>query len=515
MLFTFAACGAPAEQGGAADGPALGVEKTLLIGIVPDYESFDPALAYEVYAPTILRACYDSLMVFGADGSVVLSDSCTDYSVSEDGLTYTFNLKEGMVFASGNPVTAEVWKWSIERVIAKQGNGAFMADTIESMETPDENTLVFHMNQTDPAFLTKLTYPMFGPVDQLAAEEQGATNTADDACDYLSTYSLGSGPYVVTEYVPKVQVVLSRNENFWGEAPYYDKIILQDIESASQVMMVQAGDLDIALNIDAEQAKTLANADNLTVVSSPTLTQSFLLMNCDPSYGPISDPLVQKAITLAIDYEGIQKISGSSTTPVSVFPVGLMGTVDPLDAASATDVDAAKALMKEAGYEDGFTVDFYVPTANVEGVDLLTLAQKVQSDLLQLNIETNIIAEDVMISLETYRTGQQSFGLWYWSPDYPDNSAQLAFLPGSSVGLRANWTAEMNPELADLGAAASAEPDNAAREALLNQIQEEMAGEGPFTVLSQFDTRYAVRNGITGVDYNNLYKLDLRLVTEE
>ncbi len=523
-LVALAACGgggtAPVEEAPAEEAPAEGAaaeESTLIIAVDPDYETFDPSLAYEVYANMITHATYDTLVQYvGGDVENLQPGGAESYDISEDGLVYTFKLHEGMVFSSGNPVTAGDWKWSIERSKGLGGNGAFMTDGIASVEAPDDLTLVITLSETDPSFLTKLTYCLFAAIDKTVAEANGATQdpATDTAKTWFDANSAGSGPYVLESYTPKVELVLAKNENYWGEAPAYDKVIVKNVaEYASQVMMVQAGDIDVALNVDAEQAKQLASAEGVQVVDYQSLVISFLIMNCDPAYGPIADPLVQKAIRLAVDYQGIQAMAGEGTiTPLAPFAVGLFGSVAPIDPATVTDIEAAKALMAQAGYADGFTVDFYVPTSTVQSVELLLLAQKVQNDLNQIGITTNIIPEDIMVSLETYRNGQQNIGLWYWSPDYPDNSSNLAFLPGQSVGLRANWQAEMNQELADLGAQAATESDPYARAELLAQIQRIMGEDSPFVVLCQFKGQFAARSTLTAAEYNDRYQLDLRTI---
>lgn len=514
----------PAETSGgeASAGSAAGDDKHLIVAVDPDYESFDPAIAYEAYAQMIMHACYDNLFEFHNNMETLELGAAESYEVSEDGLTYTFRLKEGMVFSSGSPVTAEDVKWSVERAIHIGGNAAFMAEHITAIEAPDESTVVFRLAQTDPSFPTKLSYNFFSIIDSKLATENGATNAADAATtDTAKTWfdgnSAGSGPYMIESYTPKVEVVLVRNPNYWSDAPYYDKITVSTIsDSNTQVMMLQRGDVDIAINVDPEQAKQLESAEGITIMDAQSLTMSFLLMNRSEEVGgPIADPKVQQAIRLALDYPGIQMIAGPGmTTPVAPFPVGLMGSLPSADVSGYPKVDEAKALMAEAGYSDGFTTDFYVPTTVVAGVEFTTLAQKIQSDLAAIGITTNIIPEDVTISLNTYRDGLQPLGLWYWNPDYPDNNSQLAFLPGDKVGLRANWTADMNSELAALNQQAATETDDAKRAELFRQIQEIMREDSPFAMLLQHTSQFAVRSNVIIGEYIDRYKVDFRNVAE-
>jgi peptide/nickel transport system substrate-binding protein len=176
-------------------------------------------------------------------------------------------------------------------------------------------------------------------------------------------------------------------------------------------------------------------------------------------------------------------------------------------------VDEAKALMAQAGYADGFSTKLYVPTNTVEGVDLVLLAQKVQNDLRTIGIDTELVPEPIMVSLASYRDGKQSLGIWYWKPDYYENTSQLAFMPGSEVGVRAGWTAAMSPALAALGRQAATELDNGRRDALYAQIQAALIEDTPYAMLLQHSSQYAVRSGLTGIDYN-MQRLDFKRIAE-
>lgn len=182
--------------------------------------------------------------------------------------------------------------------------------------------------------------------------------------------------------------------------------------------------------------------------------------------------LVQQAVRLALDYKGIQDIVGDgSLTPTSYIQVGLLGALDARDT-SYTDVDKAKELMKEAGYEDGFEIDFPCCTLAPEGIPLTDLAQKVASDLEKIGIKLNIVTQDWNGGYaDDYRNGTLGMSLMYWSPDYIDPNAQLEFLPGGIVGLRAGWTAEMDPELAAMKDKIVAETDQDARVELLKEMR--------------------------------------------
>ncbi|MDR0732149.1 MAG: ABC transporter substrate-binding protein [Treponema sp.] len=520
FLTLLAACkGKDAAEEAAGSGEG---EKHLIIAADPDYESFDPGITYEPYGSTVIHACYDNLFEFQGSLDNLVPAAAEGYEISADGLTYTFTLRPNIRFVSGNLLTSADVKWSFERAINLKGNAAFMAEGITGIETPDDSTVIVRLRETDPSFPIELAFVFFSILDSKAAAEQGATNAPDaDVTDtaktWLDAHSVGSGPYQIETYTPKVEVVLVRNPHYWGPAPYYDRITISTVvDSNTQLMMLRAGDADIAFNLGAEQVKSIAGVPGITILDAQSLTTSFLLMNRDPAIGgPVADPRVQGAIRLALDYGGIQAVAGPGMkTPLAPFPLGLLGSLPPGDVAGYPKTAEAKALMAEAGYANGFSTKLYVPTSTVVGVELVTLAQKLQNDLAAIGITVDLVPEDVTISLETYRTGRQPLGLWYWSPDYPDNNSQLAFLPGNSVGLRANWTADQNPALAALGKQAATEIDNAKRVELFTQIQQAMIGDTPFAMLLQHTSQYAVKTGLTGADYLELYQLDLKRIAE-
>ena len=129
----------------------------LIIGLDPDYESFDPALSYEVYAQLVLNAVYNNLVRFERTLDQPKPDLAESYDISEDAKTFTFHLPKDAKFASGNTVTADDVVWSYNRVINMQGNPAFLAEGIDSIEARDKNTVVINLKEPDGAFLSKMT----------------------------------------------------------------------------------------------------------------------------------------------------------------------------------------------------------------------------------------------------------------------------------------------------------------------------------------------------------------------
>ena len=525
-----AACGggaegdAPAGDAAAAGETAEGTEtsgsSTVVVAMGAGFATLDPGHVYEKYPPLIVNACYENLFKFYDNEGAPEPCLADTYEFSEDNLTLTVTLKDGINFASGNPMTSADVLFSINRCKNLQGNPSFIADTIESMEAPDDKTIIFHLTQPDSAILSKLTYSSLAILDSAVVKENGGTDaedasTADTAQAYLDGTSAGSGMYVMTSYIPDEEVVLEKNPNYWGVATNVDKYIVKiQPDSNTQMMTLSTGDIDVALNMTDDTMAELAGAENIEIINGASKTVGFVMMNMNEEYGgAVSDPKVQQAIRKALDYSGFQIICGEGTlTPYSLIQSGFMGSKGER-AADYTNLEEAKALLAEAGYADGFDVDLTVTDLDMEGILLTDLAQKVKDDLSQVGINVNIVSQPWAAGYgDAYRDGTLGFTVMYWGTDYNDPNVQLEFLPGAVVGLRAGWTEEMNPELAGLYQETMAATDNDARIAVLEQIQDAMYEDGPFIMVAQAPVHLGYNTRLDGVAFSDPYALDVTLI---
>ncbi len=534
VAFGLVACGGgadspdgAAQEGTEADGSADAAESggasgstTVVVAMGSGFSTLDPGYVYEKYPPVIVNACYENLFKFYNNDGAPEPCLADTYEFSEDGLTLTVTLKDGVTFASGNPMTSADVLFSINRCKNLQGNPSFICDTIESMEAPDDKTVVFHLSQADSAILSKLTYSSLAVLDSAVVKENGGTDaedasSADTAQDYLNTTSAGSGMYVMTSYTPDEEVVLEKNPNYWGTATNVDKYIIKiQPDSNTQMMTLSTGDIDVAMNMTDDTMAELAGADNVEIINSATKTVGFVMMNMNEEYGgPVSDPLVQKAIAKALDYSGIQTICGEGTiTPYSIIQSGFMGSKGEKPADYA-NVEEAKSLLAEAGYPNGFDIDLTVSDLDMEGILLTDLAQKVKDDLAQVGINANLVPQAWAAGYgDAYRDGTLGFTVMYWGTDYNDPNVQLEFLPGATVGLRAGWTKDMNPELAAMYEEAMAATDNDARIAVLEKIQDAMYEEVPFVMIAQAPAHIGYNTRLDGVAISDPYALDLTLI---
>lgn len=494
-------------------------EKVLVIGHAESTDSLDPARGYTQTTGIIHKATYSTLVTFPSqDASSIEPLLATEWTISEDGLTYTFTLREGVLFSNGDPLTADDVVFSINRLKNVQGSPAFLAGNIASVEAVDDATVTFTLVVARPSFLAELTNTVFSitNADEIMANggaDAADAATADTAEAYLNGASAGTGPYVLENWDPQVETVLVRNENYWGEPAYFDRIIITNIaEAATQKIALESGEIDMALDLSADQLGSLENDPSIAIYRGPSQYTHFLLMNGNPDIGgPVSDPKVQLAIRYALDYEGYKALWGG-ITPGSNMAYGLFGGYGE-DKALGRDLDQAKALLAEAGYPDGFDITLSYPDFTWQGVNMNTNAQKIQADLAEVGINVELNPGELQVSLEEYRNGQQGFAYWFWGPDILDPLDLLSFLPGGKVAKeRALWESE-DADLLALIERATVATDPAEREAIFAQLQDYLQQNGPFAPFNQPDLQTAYRADIQGYVFHPQWTLDVAILS--
>jgi peptide/nickel transport system substrate-binding protein len=497
-------------------------EKVLIIGHSEVTESYDLAHAFNPTSGIVHRATYDTLVTFpDEDASSIEPNIAASWSTSDDGLTYTFNLRDDVTFANGDPLTADDVVFSFTRLINVQSNPSFLADSIAAVEASDDLTVVITLSEPRPSFLAELVNTAFSVANDTEVIEAGGTNaedaaSSDGAMEYLDQNSVGTGPYILESWTPQEETVLVRNADYWGEAPYFDRIIIVNIpEAATQQVALESGDIDLATDLAPDQVTGLEDNPNITVFRGQDRWTHFILMNRDPEIGgPVADPTVALAIRYALDYQGYTDLWTGSVTPGSNMWVGIAGAFGP-DQAFERDVDRARELLAEAGYPDGFEIELSYPDFTFGGINLSTNAQKIQADLAEVGITVSLRPGEVQVSLEEYRNGEQGLAYWFWGPDILDPVDFLSFLPGGKVaGERTNWTEDMiDADTLALIAQAGTETDPAARAEIFEQLQTYAQESGAYAPFNVPAIQTAFRSDIQGYIWHPDWGVDLALLS--
>jgi len=335
----------------------------LRTAILYDISTMDVAMTTDDYM--IPMNVFDRLFETrpAGDFTEVVKSLVTDYSVSEDGKTYDFTLREGVVFSNGSALTASDVQYSFERLlkiarhnteIAEEILGADKvlkgeADALEGFRVADDTHFSITLGAPNAGFPAELSSPAMSVVD--AETMAGVSGFGEKPED-----TIGSGPYIVTEWIANDHYTLVYNEKYWGPEPSVKKVIVQVIPDAgTQSLKFLNGELDIIdlQNLDSSIVSSLYKAEKADrIVSMPKVGLNYLLMNEENEF--LKDARVRKAIGMAIDVDQIIQgiYLGDARRENGIIPTGVWAHNDQMEG-FPYDPEGAKALLKEAGYGEG------------------------------------------------------------------------------------------------------------------------------------------------------------------
>ncbi len=474
---------------------------------IDDVTTVDPAESFEFAGSDISRNVYSRLVNLDPNDLAAgyQPDLAESWEVSEDGKTITFTMREGVTFQSGNPVRAEDAAFSLQRAVILNKTPAFIltqfgftpenaAETIKA----DGNKL---MITTDKKYATSfvlncLTATIGGIVDKetvMANEVDG-----DMGNTWLKTNSAGSGPYVLSSWKPNESVTLTSNSDYYGGAPAMERVIVRHVlESASQRLLLERGDVDIARNLNPEDIAGAMGAEGVKVVDELKGRLMYLALN--QKHPVLSKPEVRQAFKYLIDYEGMRDsfLKGQYTIHQNFLPATYLGASD--EAPFTYDIEKAKALLDAAGVKD-----LEIEIGVREAQERMEIGQSFQNAAAQAGIKVNITVGTAKQILARYRARELDVYLGAWGPDYPDpqtNAGTFAFNPDNSDAANATgllaWRTGWDPEdLTDKVAAAVTEGDKEMRVKMYHEIQSEFRDKSPFVVMFQQIEQSAMRDNV-------------------
>ncbi len=488
--------------------------KQLIIAMNFDVADLDPARAFSDTYLLGGKAMYDQLTEMDKEVAGQINPLLAEkWEVSADGLTYTFTLRKGVKFASGNELTAKDVAFSLTRLKNLKGNPSFLMDGVDLVEAVDDYTVKFTLAAPDASFLARTAAIYMGILDSAVAKENGCTDAADadttDTCaNYLNEHSLGTGAFSLVKWERNAEIVLKANENYWQGKPNFDEVIIKLVgDPTTQAQMLKAGDVDIAMNIDADTVVSLDLDQNVVVYKGAGLSMIYLAFNTNPAVSEVTaNQKFRQAVMYAIDYDGLTNsvLNGYAIHPPSVLPVGFLGaeTVQPV----TRDLEKAKQLLTEAGYPDGVSLDVHYATMSQFGIDFGILWQKLQSDLAEANITINLIPEEFSVFIEGYRGGKYPFVNGWQTPDYADPNANTsAFAAKEGVfAKRMSYVNEANDALVK---ASIATTDTAEREKIYGELLTSINNDAVFIGLAQAKEIIVFSSAIEGYKYDPVSKI--------
>ncbi|WP_143338166.1 ABC transporter substrate-binding protein [Demequina sp. NBRC 110054] len=514
---TLAACSSSTASDSSAAASSDDETSTLVIDKSFDLVTADPARMFETTGGIVLHAVYDSLLTFAdGDSTTPLPSVAESWTSNDDATVYTFTIREGITFSDGTDLTADDVVFSLNRVKNIQGNGSFLMEGL-SVSKVDDMTVEITSETSNTAVPAIVTSPTLGIVSEDAVEANGGTD-AEDAADtdaaeeYLNSESAGSGPYMIESFDTTTETVLVANPDYWGDAPEYDRVVLRNATADAQLMDIQSGTADVALDLGSDQTASLEGNDSIVVSTSASPTFFFLILNADSGVSDVtSTQEFRDAVKYGLDLDAILELAGEGAEHAyGVVPNTFLGALGS-DSAVEQDLDKATAAVEALGGD--ITVSLEYPSdISSNGLDFGPFAERIAAQLSEIGITVELVPSPVATALENYRAGTEEMGLWLWNPDYPDSADYLAFGPGRTVGLRAGWAEGTAADLESIMTEVAAETDADTREELYVEYQELMNEYGVIVPLFQPSATVVSTSTVGAVDYDPVFSLDIAAI---
>ncbi len=442
-------------------GTAVAADGVLKIGRDQDSVFMDPILVSQNADVWVMNNINAQLVRNTREATGIEPDLAESWTISEDGKTYTFTLREGAKFSDGSPVKASDVKFSIERLRDDEGSVfGSMFGVITDIATPDDRTVVFTLSEPTTPFLSVLA--LFA-----AAILPEAAVTGD--YEAFAEKPVGAGAFRLVDWKRGDRIVLEANENYWDAGVPKLKGVewIYIPNDNTRILQLQAGEIDAMIFVPFNRIAELEKNPDIDVHLDPSSRMDHILINHE--HEPLNDVRVRKAIAEAIDIDAIIKAVtfGYGTPANSYIPAGGM-YYNPDNPRYMLNLEEAKALLKEAGVED-LTLDMVVQAgdANYEQVAVL-----VQDQLAKVGITVNIIKQEAGQAWDTIVDGTYDISTNYWTNDVIDPDQKTGFvLDGSDPDVLSYYTRYNNPEVVALVKAARVETDPEKRKQMYYDLQ--------------------------------------------
>ncbi|HEV7369909.1 ABC transporter substrate-binding protein [Arenibaculum sp.] len=495
---------------------------------IDDIVSLDPAQAYEFTSGEIVTNLYDRLVQYDAeDTETLVGGVAEDWTVSEDGRTITFTLRDGVTFHSGNPLRPEDVVFSFSRVVELNKAPAFILTQLGwTPENVRDMVRVAGPNQVavsfegdfSPAFVLNVLAARPGSiVDEktvMANERDGDLGNA-----WLNANSAGTGPFRLRAYRPNELLTMDANPDYFKGAPAMRTVAIRHVaEPATQRLLLEAGDADLARNLTPDQIAGLEGRDGIRIETYPQAAVHFLSFNQKTE--ALTPPAVWEAARHLVDYEGMANsfLRGQMQVHQAFWPKGFPGALT--GTPYAYDPEKARRILAEAGVETPIRV-----TLDVIGSPPFTdIAQALQASFAGAGINFEIVPGTGSQVITKYRARNHEAMLLYWGPDFMDphsNAKAFAYNADNSDASYQSTTTWRNAwavpdEMNAMTMAALAEKDEEKRRETYLELQRRVQASSPIVVMFQAVSQGAMRDGVEGfVNGTTSDFVFYRLVTKE
>lgn len=492
----------------------LGGELTYALATSPD--TLDPHRSGLAVAVRAFRTIFDSLVVLAPDNTIQ-PWLATEWSVSEDGKSYTFKLRQDVKFHDGTPFNAEAVKYNYDRIIdpkTKAANALALIQPYESSEVINEYTIKINLSTPSTSFLSNLSQGLLGIVSPTAAEKYG---------DQFGKNPVGSGPYKFVSWTENADIQVEKNADYkWAPsivenkgAPNIDKVIFKIIpEEATRIGSVQSEQVLAAETVPPQNILSLKNDPKSQLLQVNTIGLPYTLF-FNQRKEPWKDVKVRKAVQLAVDVDAIVKTLYLSTYQRAWSPLspGIFGYDKSLEGSVKPDITKANQLLDELGYEKGadgirvkdgkrFTLNYVDGSPNREKRNDIAIIIQQQLKEIGIAVEINITKDVASVvyqnaDYDLYGNSQVNSDpnalRAIYHTQTPEQEAAFKGLGGGS-----------NPELDQLLEQGTVESDPAKREVIYKKVQQKIIEEAWILPIYVFPYTVAASKRVNGIEFDAL-----------
>lgn len=490
----------------------------LIVGQIAEPQSLDPQVSTAVNDFRILVNIYDGLVRY-ADGTLEVEPAlATDWTISDDGLTYTFNLREGVTFHDGTPFNAEAVKFNFDRMLDEDhpyyDTGpfplSFNFSAVDSVNVIDEHTVEFVLTEPFAPFLSNLAYPT-----GLIVSPQGVMDNVDD----YGRNPSGTGPYRFVEWQSNTRVVVEANPDYWDGAPALEAVVFRPITDANtRVAEMLSGGIDVMVEVPPDNVSQFEEDSAFEVYEQAGPHVWYVMLNAQ--YGPFADKLVRQAANYAVNKDALVNDILQGTATVSDSPIApafnwaYNEDLEPYP----YDPDMAEQLLSEAGV-DNPEVTFYVTEGGSGMLDPITMGTAIQADLEAVGFDVTIETYEWNTFLGIVNPGlgeDVDMAEMAWMTNDPDVLPFLTLRTNAwpeAGGFNSSYYS--NEEVDELLEAARVETDIEARGDLYKQMQEIVYEDAPWIFVANWQQNAVTTEAVEGFSLQPSFLLQLGDVSKQ
>ena len=448
-------------------------QDNFFLATATDPLGLDPALVDDAESGNVICNVYESLFKFKEDNTDIVPSLAESYTVSDDGLVYTFKLRQGVKFHDGTPFNAEAVKFNIDRqmpenVVPKMSYASLVYGDVVKTEVVDEYTVKVTLRKPSTPFLHNLAMNYAAPMVSPAALKANNNNVNQAPC--------GTGPYKFVAWDRGQQVIVTSNEDYWGEPAKTQNLIFRVMpEASARVVALNNGEVDAIVGVDVNVVDQIKQAGN-TLYSSEGMNVSYMFYNCRDTGTTIKlDKDVRRALGMAINKKELVETlyKGYATPADTILPTFVPGyspNVKPLE----YNPEEAKKILEQKGIKS-LTIITYSGARAYNTVGGQVLAEAVQAYLDKVGVKADVLVYDWATFKAKLLTDTWDIGFVGWTGDNGDADNFLnLFASDDPISNQGLW---VNQEYRDLIAKGVSLKDGAERTKVYEQAEQILADD--------------------------------------